>query len=102
MDGGSHARRSPDPPPALRGELVRWRLLEDVNRRFQVPLTLVVAGAGFGKSTLLAQAIRANHADPRGIDVWISCEPADCDAEHLAAAVVAAVGRGSERGEPLV
>ena len=102
MDAGSHVRRSPDPPPALRGELVRWRLLEDVNRRFQVPLTLVVAGAGFGKSTLLAQAIRANHADPRGIDVWLSCEPADCDAEHLAAAVVAAVGRGSERGEPLV
>ena len=89
------------PPPALHGELVRARLLDVVNRRFQVPLTVIVAGAGFGKSTLLAQAIRANHADPRGIDAWLSCEPADCDAGHLASAMVAALGQVSDRGEPI-
>ena len=64
-------RRAPSPPPALQGELVRRRLLDVVGRRFQVPLTVIVAGAGFGKSTLLAQAIRANHADPRGVDAWL-------------------------------
>ena len=89
------------PPPALNGELVRTRLLEVVNKRFRVPLTVIVAGAGFGKSTLLAQAIRANHADPRGIDAWLSCEPADCDAEHLASAIVAALGETGDRGEPV-
>ena len=95
------ARRVPAPPPALPGELVRSRLLDDVNRRFQVPLTVIVAGAGFGKSTLLAQAIRANQADPRGIDAWLSCEPADCDADHLASAVVSALGQDNLRGEPV-
>jgi LuxR family transcriptional regulator, maltose regulon positive regulatory protein len=94
-------RRSPAPPPALHGELVRTRLLNVVTRRFQVPLTVIVAGAGFGKSTLLAQAIRANQADPRGIDAWLSCEPADCDAEHLASAMIAALGQRSDRGEPV-
>ena len=94
-------RRAPSPPPALQGELVRRRLLDVVGRRFQVPLTVIVAGAGFGKSTLLAQAIRANHADPRGIDAWLSCEPADCDADHLAAALVAALGQVADRGEPI-
>ena len=95
------ARRVPTPPPALPTELVRSRLLDDVNRRFQVPLTVIVAGAGFGKSTLLAQAIRANQADPRGLDAWLSCEPADCDAAHLASAVVTALGQASDRGEPI-
>jgi LuxR family transcriptional regulator, maltose regulon positive regulatory protein len=94
-------RRVPTPPPALPTELVRSRLLDDVNRRFQVPLTVIVAGAGFGKSTLLAQAIRANQADPRGLDTWLSCEPADCDAAHLASAVVTALGQASDRGEPI-
>ena len=31
-------------------------------------------------STALAQAIRANDAAPRGIDVWVACEPGDEDA----------------------
>ncbi len=89
------------PPPALNGELVRTRLLEVVDQRFRVPLTVIVAGAGFGKSTLLAQAIRSNHADPRGIDAWLSCEPADCDAEYLASAIVACLGDPGDRGEPV-
>jgi DNA-binding SARP family transcriptional activator len=94
-------RRAPAPPPALHCEVVRSRLLGDVGHRFQVPLTVIVAGAGFGKSTLLAQAIRANQADPRGIDAWLSCEPADCDSGHLAAAIVTALGHHSDRGEPV-
>jgi DNA-binding SARP family transcriptional activator len=94
-------RRTPVPPVALHGEVVRARLLAGLARRFQLPLTVVDAGAGFGKSTLLAQAIRANQADPHGIDAWVACEPADCDDEHLAVAIVAALGRDVARGRPL-
>ena len=94
-------RRAPAPPPALHDELARARLLELIGRRFSVPLTTVVAGAGFGKSTLLAQAIRANRADPCGIDAWVSCEPGDVDAEHLTHAVLAALGRHSDRRDPV-
>jgi LuxR family maltose regulon positive regulatory protein len=94
-------RRAPAPPPALHGELVRARLLEQIGRRFSVPVTVVVAGAGFGKSTLLAQAIRGNQADPCGIDAWVSCEPGDGDAAHLAQAILASLGRRSERRDPI-
>jgi LuxR family transcriptional regulator, maltose regulon positive regulatory protein len=36
-------------------------------------VTLVVAGPGFGKTTVLAQAVRAHLLAPRGIDVWVNC-----------------------------
>ena len=94
-------RRAPAPPPALHDELVRTRLLEQIGRRFSVPLTTIVGGAGFGKSTLLAQAIRANRADPCGIDAWVSCEPDDGDAEHLVRAILAALDRHSDRRDPM-
>jgi DNA-binding SARP family transcriptional activator len=94
-------RRNPVPPPALAAELVRSRLLDRLSRRFEVPVTVLVAGAGFGKSTVLAQAIRANQADPRGLDAWLSCEPGDGDAARLADALVDAIGHGGERGEPI-
>lgn len=94
-------RRSPAPPPPLSGELVRARLLQQLGRRFSTPVTVVVAGAGFGKSTLLAQAIRSNQAEPCGIDAWVSCQPGDGDAAHLAMAVVRALGGRSDRGDPL-
>ena len=100
-----HARRSgrriPAPPPALAAELVRSRLLDRIGRRFEVPITVIVGGAGFGKSTVLAQAIRANQADPRGLDAWLSCEPGDGDAVCLADALVAAIGHDSDRDEPI-
>ena len=73
-------RRAPLPPSPLRDELVRARLLDALAARFDVPVTAVVAGAGFGKTTALAQAIRANDAAPRGIDAWVACEPGDEDA----------------------
>jgi LuxR family transcriptional regulator, maltose regulon positive regulatory protein len=95
-------RRAPAPPPALHDELVRTRLLEQLGRRFSVPLTTIVGGAGFGKSTLLAQAIRSNRADPCGIDAWVSCEPDDGDAEHLVRAVLAALDRHSDRRDPVL
>jgi DNA-binding SARP family transcriptional activator len=77
---------------------VRGRVLEALSARFEVPVTVVVAGAGFGKTTALAQAIRANEASPRGVDAWIACEPGDEDAGRLASAILAALGAAPRRG----
>jgi LuxR family transcriptional regulator, maltose regulon positive regulatory protein len=92
-------RRAPLPPSPLQTEVVRTQVLEALTRRFDVPITIVVAGAGFGKTTALAQAIRANDAAPRGIDAWVSCEPGDEEAARLSAAILAALGRSPRRGE---
>ncbi|MFV0461097.1 MAG: BTAD domain-containing putative transcriptional regulator [Actinomycetales bacterium] len=44
-----------------------------MQRRFEVRALAVVASAGFGKSTLLAQAFTENRLSPRGLDVWVGC-----------------------------
>ena len=85
-------RRAPLPPSPLQGELVRARLLEALAARFDEPVTVVVAGAGFGKTTALAQAIRANDASPAGIDAWVACEPGDEDAGRLSSAISSSLG----------
>lgn len=42
----------------------------------------VIAGPGFGKTSLLAS--RAGPSDSElGVDLWLTCEPADTDADHL-------------------
>ncbi len=69
--------------------------------RFDQPVTLVVAGAGFGKTTALAQSIRANHAAPRGIDAWVACESGDEDVGRLSSAILAALGVPTEGGGSL-
>jgi ATP/maltotriose-dependent transcriptional regulator MalT/DNA-binding SARP family transcriptional activator len=61
----------------------------------------MVAGAGFGKTTALAQAIRANDAAPRGFDVWVSCEAGDEDDERLATTVAGATPRTDALEEPV-
>ena len=53
--------------PALTGELARPHLVPRLAARWSVPVTAVVAGAGFGKSTFLAQACRADAVAPPGI-----------------------------------
>jgi len=71
-----------------------------LSARFEVPITVMTAGAGFGKTTTLAQAVRANAASPRGVDAWIACEPGDEDATRLSAAMLAALGAVQRRGAP--
>ncbi|MEU8243563.1 BTAD domain-containing putative transcriptional regulator [Actinoplanes missouriensis] len=75
------------PPRAISGEILRTRLIDRLAARWDVPVTTVVAGPGFGKSTALAQAMRRHAADPRGVEAWVTCEPGDEDARRLAAAV---------------
>ena len=89
-------RRSvPDP---VDDELARPQLLERLHDRFRVPVVCVVAGAGFGKSTALAQAVRHNHVQPLGLDAWVTCRPGDEDAERLGHALLDQLGVEGPRG----
>jgi DNA-binding SARP family transcriptional activator len=80
---------------------VRPRLVTLLGDRFGHPLTTVVAGAGFGKTTALAQAFRANLAAPRGFEAWVSCETADEDPRRLAEAIVTALVPAAPVDDPL-
>ena len=94
-------RRTHAPQAQLSREIVRPRLISLLGERFSHPVTTVVAGAGFGKTTALAQAVRANLASPRGFDAWVSCETADEDARRLAEAIVSAVTPGAPVDDPV-
>ena len=58
---------------------------------------MVVAGAGFGKSSLLAQAIDENALAPRGDDCWLGCGPGDDAPVRLADGLATALGAPSGR-----
>jgi ATP/maltotriose-dependent transcriptional regulator MalT len=85
-------RSAPAPPSALSSEMVRDRLTSLLAGRFDRPVTALVAGPGFGKTTLLAQAVRQNLAGPVGIDAWVSCQPDDEEPAEFAAACCRAIG----------
>jgi LuxR family transcriptional regulator, maltose regulon positive regulatory protein len=68
------------------------RLVDRLGARFRASVTTVVAGAGFGKTTALAQAVRHNQLAPQGIDAWVSCGPGHENAEVLAGAILDALG----------
>lgn len=78
-------------------EVVRGELVRVLGGRFTHPLTLIEAGAGFGKSTLLRQAVRANDLEPVGIDALVVCRPGDENAEQFASAVLAVLGCERDR-----
>jgi LuxR family maltose regulon positive regulatory protein len=81
-------------PRALDIEMPRLRLVRLLEGRWDRPVTLLVAGPGFGKTTVLAQAVRAHQAAPRGIDVWLSCEAAYEDPVCFATALLDAMSAG--------
>ena len=86
------------PPDPGNSALLRQRLLTTLLNRFERRLLTVVAPAGFGKTTLLAQAVGENALLPRGIDVWLSCEPADAHGPSLLAGIGEALGTGGRSG----
>ena len=53
---------------------------------------MVVGGAGFGKTTLLAHAVAENRLDPFGQDLWLQLTDRDRQPEHLLAGLVEAFG----------
>ncbi len=87
-------------PRVLDVELPRMRLVRLLEGRWDRPVTLLVAGPGFGKTTVLAQAVRAHQVAPRGIDVWVSCEAAYEDSACFARALLDALSAGGPARGP--
>jgi len=71
--------------------LARPRLLAVVQDRWSRPVTAVVAGAGFGKTTLLDQGVAAG-GPPDCVDVMVRIEPGDASAVRLASRLLGALG----------
>ena len=90
------------PPPLPPVAVLRPRLLGLLGRRFDARLVTVEAGAGLGKTTLLAQAVAENRLAPGGRDCWITCEPGDSSASTLLAALLEATGAPEPEGPPRV
>jgi DNA-binding SARP family transcriptional activator len=89
------AGAAPVRPPAVAHAVVRSRVLALLDRRWEHRVTTVVADAGFGKSIALGQAMRANHAQPRGVEGWISCRSGAETPDRLAGSVERAFGAPS-------
>jgi DNA-binding SARP family transcriptional activator len=79
---------APDEAPESRG-LVRPRLLSQLAAARGSGLALVIAPAGFGKTTLLAQYAQT-HTGPVA---WYSADPTDVGAERTALAAISAALR---------
>src|SRR5262245_29283193 len=76
FDRGDRRRR---PPQLRKGTLHRVRLLRRLMQAADVPLALVVAPAGYGKTTLLAHAVQR---DSRAV-AWLSLDEGHDDAALL-------------------
>lgn len=66
-------------PPARSNLVLRQRLLQRLDDGLGLPLTLVSAPAGFGKSTLVSQWVHISQAVPGLVDhtVWFSIDEED-------------------------
>jgi ATP/maltotriose-dependent transcriptional regulator MalT len=80
------------PPRPGRPLVRRSDLLHRLQGRWDRPVTVIAAGAGFGKSSLLAQALDENALAPRGDDCWLGCGPGDDDPRRLAGGLATALG----------
>lgn len=90
-------------PPNLAADLVsRADLAAVVAGRFERRLTVLVAGPGFGKTTLLAQAALANRLTESGIDAWLRLDPADQDPQHLISGLARALTGSGQRSAPVL
>ncbi|MDP8944021.1 MAG: hypothetical protein M3N16_07880, partial [Actinomycetota bacterium] len=69
----------------------RPRLAERIARSLDAGAVVLVAGAGFGKTTALDEALRLRD----GRAAWISCTEAERDAGRLLGSIIAAVRRAA-------
>ncbi len=70
----------------------RTRLTIALADRFEHRLTTIIAPAGSGKTTALAQAVQSNALQPLGQDVWLGAGPADAEPATLISGMLAAFG----------
>jgi LuxR family transcriptional regulator, maltose regulon positive regulatory protein len=69
---------------ACREVVLRPRLLSILQLRWERRLVALVAGPGFGKTTLLNQALAQNQLVTRGTDILVTCTAADGVVSSLA------------------
>jgi LuxR family maltose regulon positive regulatory protein len=81
-----------------RAMLARERLLRRLGSRWVAPVMVVSAPVGYGKTTLLAQAMAVNAAAPSGVDCWLACDADDANASSLGEGLARAVGAPSGPG----
>ena len=81
--------------------VVRPRLVELAGARWHRRVVAIVAGAGFGKSVLLAQATAENALAPRGVDLAVGCTAADHSPAHFLGRLADAIGASTESGRPM-
>lgn len=80
------------PPTPRRTLVARERLVALLRERFARRIVVVVAPAGFGKTTLLAQAIADKAGATGSVDVWFGCTPDDTAASTLTDGLCRAMG----------
>jgi LuxR family maltose regulon positive regulatory protein len=97
------------PPPPLPTWVERERLLARLTSAAHTPLVLVVAPAGFGKTTLVAQWLRSHAPQARAVDAprqrepvpppfaWLTLDEYDQDGLRFIAYVVGAIERALDR-----
>lgn len=81
--------RKSDCPPSRIDEVDRTRIHGEVGRRLGLPVVLISAPAGYGKSVLAAQLARHN---PLPL-VWLSLTESDNDPVHLVCSLVIGMDR---------
>ncbi|HEC09947.1 MAG TPA: hypothetical protein ENI86_10330 [Acidimicrobiales bacterium] len=93
-------------PGSVPRVIVRQRMVDRLARRWVVPVMLVEAPGGFGKSIAIAQAVEDNRSDPTGIDLVVDCRRAMVDVGALAREILAAAagsgGPPAPEIEPLI
>lgn len=90
------------PPPSGPHAFIRARLHARLAARFEQRLIVVQAGAGFGKTTLLAHAIAENALDPRGQDAYLGCDTADSSASTMLDALLRSLGTAPQSAETTI
>jgi LuxR family maltose regulon positive regulatory protein len=87
-------------PPLGRHHLIeRPRLQEKLNEAANVSLTLILAPAGYGKSSLLSQWFAALKSSSRQV-AWLSLEDSDRDSVGLLCYLAAALSAGGSQFAP--
>ena len=88
---GSPTSALHEPARLLDSNVLRGRLVGVLRGRFERRLTVIEAGAGFGKSTLLSQSFHENVIEQLGIDVLLRVTESDRNPTRLLAGLASAL-----------